>query len=720
MKQLFKLGLPLVVFLLPLSVYWLTLYRTVAAGDSTEMVVAAFVLGVPHQPGYPLNTLIGHLFKNLPLPLSDVVKINLAAAVLQALGAVLFYWLMLELIKIKRLSNKVENKPLNIKSVQKLLFVDYLTAFTASMILAFSLIYWEYATKFEVFPLNNVLIILILVLSCRMYLSYSATGKVFAIWLTIYGIVWGLALTHHQTVVLIMPAAAVILWDWLKETLVKKGKLIPGLVRVGSGLLLGISVYFILILGLAAQDPPLNYGNIKSVQSAVKALVRSEFGTFSPYLQTGEVRLRAYPVDQIEFYLTSAVHDFSLVIGLFILLGLYNLIKNSRRVLLIAVTGIFMAGFVFLSYAGFPIDDAASQATVRRFYLLPNIFMAILIGFGLHFIYERLNQLRQSKNPLGINLALVYLSTVFLLPVYVNFKKADGSKDNLVDSYIKQAYGSLPATAIFMYSGDFTNMAADFFRYVVKQEPGRAFFSPGQFFTGWYIPQLIKRQPQLDIPVPQSGKRFTSTTQIAWANYGKAPIFINAELASKDADLEKEFTLYPQHLLLQVKKKGEDLKLEDWKKENEDLFGSINLELLRQVERRPPNFEQVIGYYYARHFYNSGYVFDEVGLYDEAIVEYERSLKIAPYFREAYKTLGTIYGEKKAQPDFGKALDYLMQYRSLLVAGEEEEFNRVQKQMSGYYSKLQEEIKKEAETSKEKEATESGSIKEATEAGERE
>src|SRR5579872_3568788 len=54
-------------------------------GDSAELVTAAALWGVPHPPGYPLFTAIGHLFAALPL-LDVPWRVHLTSAVFHALA----------------------------------------------------------------------------------------------------------------------------------------------------------------------------------------------------------------------------------------------------------------------------------------------------------------------------------------------------------------------------------------------------------------------------------------------------------------------------------------------------------------------------------------------------------------------------------------------------------------------------------------------------------
>ena len=48
----------LLIFFGTLWVYATTCYRTIAGGDSSEIITSAFELGVAHPPGYPLITIL--------------------------------------------------------------------------------------------------------------------------------------------------------------------------------------------------------------------------------------------------------------------------------------------------------------------------------------------------------------------------------------------------------------------------------------------------------------------------------------------------------------------------------------------------------------------------------------------------------------------------------------------------------------------------------------
>ncbi len=83
------------VFLLVLTVYLCTLQSTVVSRkDNGEMITAAHVLGIVHPTGYPLWTMLAHLFDLLPLGHTSAFRMALLSAVSVAGAAALLTWLI--------------------------------------------------------------------------------------------------------------------------------------------------------------------------------------------------------------------------------------------------------------------------------------------------------------------------------------------------------------------------------------------------------------------------------------------------------------------------------------------------------------------------------------------------------------------------------------------------------------------------------------------------
>ncbi len=61
--------------------------RGVSYTDSGELAAAVATLGIAHPTGYPLFTIVGHLWTYLPISSSVIFELNVFAAFLIALSA---------------------------------------------------------------------------------------------------------------------------------------------------------------------------------------------------------------------------------------------------------------------------------------------------------------------------------------------------------------------------------------------------------------------------------------------------------------------------------------------------------------------------------------------------------------------------------------------------------------------------------------------------------
>src|SRR5436309_8150710 len=71
--------------------YFLTAARDIVVGDSPELITAAVTLGVAHAPGYPLFTILGHLFSLVPFG-SLPFRVNLLSVVCDGLAVGVVYF----------------------------------------------------------------------------------------------------------------------------------------------------------------------------------------------------------------------------------------------------------------------------------------------------------------------------------------------------------------------------------------------------------------------------------------------------------------------------------------------------------------------------------------------------------------------------------------------------------------------------------------------------
>ena len=165
-----------ILILVPLFCFYLFFQtRGIFGGDSGDLVAAAAVWGIPHPPGYPLYTFISALLIRLPF-FTPAWRVALLSSLPSALAVVFLYLTLRQLVKSRLIS------------------------LTASLTLAFAYIFWLNAEVAEVFGLNSFFICLLI------FLILSWHQKPTARRFYLFSFFLGLSLTHHQTILFLLPA----------------------------------------------------------------------------------------------------------------------------------------------------------------------------------------------------------------------------------------------------------------------------------------------------------------------------------------------------------------------------------------------------------------------------------------------------------------------------------------------------------------------------------
>jgi len=183
------------------AVYVRTLAPTLLMADAAEFQFACYLLGVAHPTGYPLYLILGWFWSHL-VPLGDVAfRVNLLSAVFSALAMALLYPLILDVLER------------TVRSLDRHLLRA--TAVIATLTLAFSRTFWSQAVRAEVYALNSLFVVATLFLLLR----WSSTRSTRT--LCVGSLVYGLSLTHHRTMILLLPAYALFVWLTDRSALTK-------------------------------------------------------------------------------------------------------------------------------------------------------------------------------------------------------------------------------------------------------------------------------------------------------------------------------------------------------------------------------------------------------------------------------------------------------------------------------------------------------------------
>ena len=195
------------------AVYFFTLAPTLSLEDSGELAVASDYLGVPHPPGYPIWTLVTWFFQWVfhwvtyhghPNPAWSV---GLASAVSGAAACALLALLISRsgadlLRSVPALTDKIGFRTENILCL--------VAGISGGLLLAFSPVLWSQSVIVEVYSLNAMFQMLVLLL-IYMWMCRPKSDTL----LFVAAFLFGLGLTNHQTLLFLGLAlgVAVLLKD---------------------------------------------------------------------------------------------------------------------------------------------------------------------------------------------------------------------------------------------------------------------------------------------------------------------------------------------------------------------------------------------------------------------------------------------------------------------------------------------------------------------------
>ena len=207
----------------PLALYVVTLPRTVVLEDDGLFLMAGVHLGVAHPPGYPLHTLIVHLFTRLPFG-DPAVLGHLSSAVLGALACGAVY------------------------VCARLLRASPVPALGAAWLFGVSEQFWSQAIITEVYTLNALLFF---AAYAMVLLGARDAGRGWPLWCA--AVAWGAGLANHWPLMLLAtPGLALALLPVWRGVL-------PRLPRLLAAALASAVLPYAWMVWLSHQGPAISF-----------------------------------------------------------------------------------------------------------------------------------------------------------------------------------------------------------------------------------------------------------------------------------------------------------------------------------------------------------------------------------------------------------------------------------------------------------------------------
>ncbi|SDU10627.1 Protein of unknown function [Verrucomicrobium sp. GAS474] len=348
--RLFLLSIPLtaglIVFLSAFATYVYTLAPSVTLEDSGELLTAAVTLGVPHSPGYPLWTTLAHLFSAL-IPFGNVAwRVHLSSALFGAAASGMVAWLVADSVKWLCGGRDAEAQ-----LPPRLL--PLASGLAAGLTIAFSDVMWTQSVIAEVYPLNALLLLGILISFYRWCQAPERTGWLLA---TLFSFAFGLS--NHHGLLMLMFVFPLAVWrtrpgfllDFLVAYLFIGGAVLAGLAWLSADPLLQKSAqrFEFLLLALVVAIA-LWRGALRNERRSVPRLV---LGALSGVLPAAVV---AWGLGGwFELQTTSG----AVLLGLFALVG--GAIALSRLDWGFIVKALFLVGLGLLPYLVMPLYSSTN------------------------------------------------------------------------------------------------------------------------------------------------------------------------------------------------------------------------------------------------------------------------------------------------------------------------------------------------------------------------
>lgn len=576
--------------------YFMTAARDFVVGDSPELITAAVILGVPHPPGYPLFTMLGHLFSLLPIgPIP--FRVNLVSVVCDALAVGVVFLTAFRLSQ-SRLASAV-----------------------AALILALNPLFWSWSLAAEVFPLNNLLASLMIYFVVVWYQAPDRAGS-----LIIAAFVAGLALANHHTIVLLGPAVCFVLWQ--RRAVLQRRPQIVFLCAIVF--CLGLLPY-LYVLWAAARHPAYNWGHVSSLSDLFRVITRQSYGghhLVAPAFRGGS------SLDRILALFASM----GALINLFGLLGLVYAWRHCRSYFWFVLLGFVFTGPFFAKITNLNLAAASEGLFVlERFFLLPQVVIAPLLALGIVMVAGLVASHASVSPARSVPLVAGALALVLIIGVVTNYSRIDQSHNHIARLYAEDVFATIKPDTILLASGDGLALPLIYLNTVERVRPDVTIIVPMIMPANWYVQQLRETDPRLKIPFDSYDGANNNLRQLVRANPDR-PFAIVGPVP--DNSLAQDYQPHLFGLVNFVEPKWKTITLAQMVSDNEELMkkyrppkaGSIN----------PKSFENGFLLLYANPAWQIGIEYEKAGWKTEARTWYQRALAINPDFTQAQEALARV------------------------------------------------------------------------------
>jgi len=438
-KAPFRDPLVLLVFGASLALYLFSMPKTVALEDDSIFILSGYFNGVSHPPGYPLYTVILHLFTLIPI--GDIpARAHASSAFFAALACcVLFYIFCLAGLE-RRFSA------------------------LAAMVFAVSATFWSQAIITEVYSLNALLNLGLLLFGLRIHLGFDPAGgpsKTATRDFLMFSSLLGLALCNHWPLTVLAAPAYLLL---VARSFIQLGN---KSIAVLPAILVVLVFYGWLYIN-NQSSPFINFsGKFADFGEFIGFVLRSHYASVDFQSTAGWTDKLLFTRD----LLMQAVRELNLLL-IFAAIGLYQLIKapGSRAIGLALGWGVLSNTLLLVLLIDF--DYSYFFSLVFKVYPIVSIALLFaLAGFGIGAI-TRGDEPRLKKQQLVLVLLAALALNIFTsLPQNYRHHYSWGHE------FAQNTLSTVPDNAILFTDGEVEMGLLSYYHFIKGQRPDIKLYS---------------------------------------------------------------------------------------------------------------------------------------------------------------------------------------------------------------------------------------------------
>ncbi|MCY3986576.1 MAG: DUF2723 domain-containing protein, partial [Candidatus Dadabacteria bacterium] len=412
----------------PLGIYILTLSHGVALEDDGLFLMAGAHLGVAHPPGYPIYTLILHLFMQLPFGTPAFLG-HLSSAILGALACGGVYL------------------------CARLLGTAALPALVAAWLFGVSEHVWSQSVIAEVYTLNSLFFFAVYAL-----VLYGLKDKK-RLWAFVTAaVLYGMSLANHwPLMILATPGLFLLIWPVRKI-------MFHRLPVLSIAAILGALVPYIWMFLRAQQNPKISfYGSMNSLGDLWYHISRKGYSHFygsAPKWEDNLEFLRWFAGETV-WQLTLPAF-FLAVVGITVLLRRQKLAEAGSGMLVFLGQSIVLILLTNFSFNYIQIG------IFRPYSLVCYGLLAIWSAVGLQVLMDYMRMhLDQDRRPiLSVTLTAVLGLGMVGFSLQDNWQKNDRSTSNFPEQYADMMFGHMEPDAIMVVSNDVETGVLGYYHFV--------------------------------------------------------------------------------------------------------------------------------------------------------------------------------------------------------------------------------------------------------------